>query len=304
MRALVVGFGSIGMRHVRLLNELGCKVGVVTSRDIAYELKYNNLSDAVNTLDPDYVVISNKTEQHYKTLLELANLKFSGTVLVEKPIFNYYEEVPENRFTNVFVAYNLRFHPLIQRIASLIKNEKLISVYAYAGQYLPLWRPNSDYRKTYSARRGEGGGVIRDLSHELDYLCWLLGGWKYVTALGGHYSHLAIDSDDVFSIMMETPKCPVVTVQLNYLDRVARREILINTDRQTVKADLIQGTLSINENSEKIEAERDFTYCAQHHAILNKNYGPLCTLKEGLEVMRLIEAAEMSMHQKVWISND
>ena len=31
-KALVIGYGSIGSRHARLLDELGCEVGVVSQR--------------------------------------------------------------------------------------------------------------------------------------------------------------------------------------------------------------------------------------------------------------------------------
>ncbi len=44
-----------------------------------------------------------------------------------------------------------------------------------SGQYLPDWRPWQNYRESYSARQELGGGIILDGSHELDYICWLLG---------------------------------------------------------------------------------------------------------------------------------
>ena len=41
--------------------------------------------------------------------------------------------------------------------------------------WLPYWRPERDYRESYSARADEGG-VLRDLVHELDYAIWAFGG--------------------------------------------------------------------------------------------------------------------------------
>jgi predicted dehydrogenase len=302
MKALVVGYGSIGSRHARLLNELGCRTAVVSSREIDFNKVYRSVSEALNSQDPEYIVIANKTNQHYDTLMELINLDYDGTVLVEKPLFSKFLGIPQNKFKDIFVGYNLRFHPVIQRLLALFKNKKILSVQAYVGQYLPYWRPQTDYRKTYSASVTEGGGVLRDLSHELEYLSWILGGWERLTALGGHYSHLEITSDDVFAVMLVTRKCPVVTVQLNYLDRETRRLILINMDDYTVEADFVSGTLTINKEVEKFNVERDQTYRTMHKAVLKGDYTFLCSIEEGMDVMGMIQAAEQSVKEKKWVS--
>lgn len=301
MKVLVVGYGSIGSRHARLLTSLGCEVAVVSSRDIDFPVRYRTLADSLLG-NPDYIVIANKTSRHYQTLTELAKLGFTNTVLVEKPLSHEEEDLPHHKFKRAFVGYNLRFHPVLQKLRTILKNERLISVQAYAGQYLPGWRPGSDYRTSYSADISVGGGVLRDLSHEFDYLNWLLGGWNRLTALGGHYSKLEINSDDVWTIMMSTEKCPLVTIQLNYLDRLTRRSILINTDDHTIEADLVNGSIMIDDKIEEIKSERDFTYTEQHRAVLEDRTDILCTLQEGLEVMKMIHAVERSARQKEWVS--
>ena len=101
----------------------------------------------------------------------------------------------------------------------------------YAGQYLPHWRPNIDYRDSYSSKKSQGGGVLLDLSHEIDYLNWLLDGTEEVMAVGGKLSALEIDSDDLYQISLKTKKCDLVQVELNYIDKVLRRYIIINTDK-------------------------------------------------------------------------
>ena len=296
MKALIIGYGSIGSRHARVLNELGCRVGVVSRREIDFERCYTDLKSAIDEWHPDYVVIANKTNEHYPALVELARFGFKATVFVEKPLFSDVREAPANQFENVFVGYNMRFNPLIQRLRDEIRGKQMISVQAYAGQYLPDWHPQRDYRLSYSASKSDGGGVLRDLSHELDFLTWLLGGWRSVAALGGHFSDLEIDSDDVFLLTMVTPKCPVVSVQLNYLDKVGHREVMINTDRDFMKLDFINKTFQIDDKVESFQFDRDLTYCLQHEAILNKDYKNLCSYGHGLDVMLLIQAAEKSAY--------
>lgn len=301
MKALVIGYGSIGARHARLLAELGYRTAVVSEREVNFPATYSGLAEALVVEQPDYVVIANATNQHHGTLLILAQLGYTGTVLVEKPIFNHPLVVQPHTFKNVFVAYNLRFHPIIQRLKTLLEGERMLSVQAYVGQYLPDWRPTSDYRASYSASTEKGGGALRDLSHELDYLTWMLAGWERVSALGGHLSSLEITSDDVFALMLVTPACPIVTLQMNYLDRLARRFILINTSEHTFEADLIKGTITIDRDVESFITERDDTYRAMHEAILSGSTDNLCSLDEGLGILRLIKAAELSAKRGEWI---
>ena len=302
MKALIIGYGSIGSRHARILQELGCDVSVVSQRDVEFSPSYKNLSNALEKEQPDYVVIANKTSEHYQRLYELNDLGFKGIVLVEKPLFQEKQELSRFSFQQVFVAYNLRFHPILQKLKSILASQKICSVQIYVGQYLPSWRPQSDYRQSYSACKAEGGGVLRDLSHELDYVQWLFGKVIRLNALGGHYSSLEIDSDDVFALLLESEQCPVLSLQMNYLDRAGRREILINTHTQTIKADLVQGTLTVSHDAEHSEVEhfqvgRDDTYRTQHQMILEQKFESLCSLEEGLEVLSVIEQAEASAHQ-------
>ena len=302
MKALIIGYGSVGSRHTRILARLGCEVAVVSSRNIHAERCFPCISKALQKFDPKYVVIASETARHLTDVVELATCGFNGTVLVEKPLFAVVSDLPENCFSCGYVAYNLRFHPLIVRLKERLAGENILSVQAYVGQYLPTWRPDQDYRQCYSAKRDSGGGALRDLSHELDYLNWLLGGWLSVTALGGHFSPLEITSDDVFAIMLTTKRCPVVTVQLNYLDRQTRREIVINTAKRTISVDFVTGRLSVNADVEEFKVERDATYQEMHAAILGNHQVPACTLAEGVDVVNLIASAELAVVEGRWIN--
>lgn len=301
MRALVVGYGSIGARHARLLTELGCHTAAVSKRKVDFPVIFHDLEIALEAELPEYVIIANETNQHQNTLLTLVKHAYKGIVLIEKPLFNHFVELPPHSFKKVFVAYNLRFHPAIQRLKKMLEYERVLSVLVYVGQYLPEWHPNSDYRACYSASAEQGGGVLRDLSHELDYLIWMLGKWRSVTAIGGHFSPLEITSDDIYAVTMTTSLCPIVNLQMNYLDRAGRRFILINTANHTIEVDLVKGIITIDRDSETFAPERDLTYRAMHEAIITGNEKDICTLEEGSEIMRLIEAVEHSAKKEIWV---
>ena len=301
MKAVVIGFGSIGQRHARILGALGLEVAVVSRRAVEAARIYATIPEAVVDWMPDYVVVASRTHEHRGDFDSLAKAGFKGTVLVEKPLFDGNGDVPENGFHNVCVAYNMRFHAALRRFKELLDGARPHAVHAYVGQHLPDWRPGTDYREGTSASKTHGGGVLRDLSHELDYLNWMLGGWTRLTALGGHLSDLDIDSDDVFSVLLETRRCPVVSVQMNYLDRSPRREVLALTDRGTIRADLVRGTVEFAGKTETFETSGDDTYLAEHRAAIAGRSEVLCTMEEGLDVVWMIGAAEAAVAKKVWV---
>jgi predicted dehydrogenase len=301
---LVCGFGSIGQRHVRILREMGQKVHVFSRRKLPEEEYYQNLEAALSEVNPEYVVIANETSEHESTLKKVLSIGVP-TILVEKPLFSSsVENILENPKSQVCVAYNLRLHPLLQQLFSEIKEQSIISVQVYVGQYLPDWRPQQDYRKSYSVSRAQGGGVLRDLSHELDYINWFFGPWQALTASGGHYSSLAGDSDDVFCLLLKMERCPVVSLQMNYLDRSGRREIIINTEEHTFHLDLVKQEFKKDQKPTVLFlSEKDETYQTQHTDMLNNNGKFCCSLQEGLDVLRMIDAAEKSTETETWQKN-
>jgi predicted dehydrogenase len=302
MKSLVIGYGSIGARHARILTELGCSTSVLSNRAIDYPLCFSLLEDALNIHQPDYVVIASQTSSHYSDVTRLIDAGFAGKVLVEKPLFKAHQKLPKNDFKSFNVAYNLRFHPVIQKVRSLLEGQKIISFNAYVGQYLPSWRPGTDYSKGYSASSSMGGGVLRDLSHELDFISWLAGDWSRVTASGGHFSDLNIDSDESYGLLWESEKCPLICAQLSYLDRNPTRKFIINTNKMTIEADLNLGNVRVGDVNLLLPSDRDYTYRKMHDSVMKGEHQSLCTSEEACGIMELIEAAEISNQQKIWIS--
>ena len=88
MRALVIGFGSIGVRHSKILSELGCEVRIVSKRKSNNYFCYDNFEKANLDYKPEYIVVSNSTDKHYDTYSKIKNTKYDGLILIEKPIFN------------------------------------------------------------------------------------------------------------------------------------------------------------------------------------------------------------------------
>lgn len=300
---LVIGYGSIGQRHETILNELGHRVSVVSRRTINYPLSYASIEEAIRCEKPEYIIVANETSEHEKTLAKLIQLGYKDKILVEKPLYANVSDIEESP-VSTFVGYNLRFHPIVQRLAEELSQKQVISVQSYVGQYLPTWRPGTDYRDSYSASKARGGGVLRDLSHELDYLQMLFGEWKEMSANGGNFSNLELDSDDHFTLIYRTEDVPTITVHMNYLDHITQRFIVINTNSTTYRADFISNTLQVNDEVFQFIVGRDDTYKNQHLAVLNDELGSLCTFNEGYNLLKMIKGAELASKEKVWVSNE
>lgn len=304
MKVAVIGAGSIGSRHSRILQNLNHEVVVVSSRvdGQSGNIKYKSVSDALKSEQFEYVVVASKTSQHFSDLKQLCNSTFTGRVLIEKPLFTTTEKLVKNNFEFAAVGYNLRFHPTISWLKAMLPQlGKVSSANFYVGQFLPTWRNNTEYENSSSAKIADGGGVLRDLSHELDLAQYLFGNWVSLTAIGGKFSNLQIETDDTFSILMKTNACSAISIQLNYLDRIKQRCITINGDNGTIKIDLISSTVQFNETIQSLNREPDQTYLAEHAAMIAKDATTLCTFDEALAVVATIGSIEKASNKQIWI---
>jgi predicted dehydrogenase len=219
MRALIVGLGSIGRRHLRNLRALVPDADIAVWRQHARPASgAGSDPDADRTVfslgealaaHPDVAIIANPTAMHVHTGLQLAHEGIS--LFVEKPLSNELHGAAElvevccGRSLTLMVGYNLRFHRPLLALRGAVQDGlvgRTLSVVAEVGRYLPDWRPGTDYSQGASSRSELGGGAILELSHELDYVRWLVGDVEGVTANAGKVSDLNIDVEDIADIML------------------------------------------------------------------------------------------------------
>jgi len=299
LKILIIGFGSIGKRHFEILNNFKniTSIDIVTKQHIENIPSYQNL-EAVKHLDNyDYFIIASETAKHFEQLKYICSKVEHKKILVEKPLYDKVYEAIETT-NKIFTAYNLRFHPVLTKLAELLKDEDVYYANIICGQYLPTWRPEQDYRKSYSADINQGGGVLRDLSHELDYMTWLLGDIKKLDAINTKISDLEINSDDIFTGIGVSQQNIVINVSMDYISKTPMRRLIIHTKKHTIEADMIKNTIVIGKkdtHSETIvcqDVDRNYTYSKMHEAIINSTYDNVCSFDEGLKIVNMIEKIE------------
>jgi len=296
LKVLIIGYGSIGKRHFEILKGLDgvSSIDLVTKQNIPDVTQIENISDVTNIAKYDYFIISSETVKHYEQLKYICEKVNNKKILVEKPL---YDHVNEDIKTNnkIITAYNLRFHPILKKLKQILKNEQIYYVNVMCGQYLPTWRPNTDYKKSYSADIEQGGGVLRDLSHELDYIDWLFGGIKTIDSISTKISDLEINSDDIFTAIATTENKTIINLTIDYISKNPIRRLIIHTSSNTIEADMINSTLVVyykNGNKENVVVEqkdRNYTYTEMHKSIIKNDLDEICSFEEGKKIVDIIE---------------
>mgnify|MGYP000305888549 CR=1 FL=1 len=299
MKILIIGFGSIGKRHFEILNALVVvsSVNIVSKQNIQIKdtVVYATLSDVTKITDYDYFVIASETSKHYQQLKYISEKVSGKKIIVEKPLFDKEYETIECD-NKVFTAYNLRFHPVIEQLKQFLENEKVYYVNAICGQYLPLWRPEQDYRQSYSADINQGGGVLRDLSHELDYLTWLFGEFKSIEAINTKVSDLDISSDDIFTAIAVTKSKVIINVTVDYISKTPIRRLIIHTLENTLEVDVINNSIVIydKKSNKKVidvnKEDRNYSYTKMHKSIINNHFNTACSFDEGKNIVNIIDS--------------
>jgi CMP-N,N'-diacetyllegionaminic acid synthase len=294
MKALLIGYGSIGKRHYEVLNELENinSIDIITKQSLSGYRTYKSLEEISNLDEYDYFIIASETAKHYEQLKYIEKEVSNKLIFCEKPLFKDLKEL--NIVNNsVFVGYVLRFHPLLEKLHSLVQNEKIVSINVFCGQYLPTWRPNTNYKDSYSAKKAKGGGALLDLSHEIDYVQWLCGALEEIKSYQVKISDLEIDSDDLTTFIGKTNKETMVNLSIDYISKIPTRKILLHTLNYTYELDLIKNRLIYRDKNgeetllENKVLQRNEMFEKMHKDILG-NKESVCSYKEAMEVMKSI----------------
>lgn len=257
-RSLVVGSGSIAKRHIRNLRYLYPAMEVVCvsssgrnldAAEVGASLVLESIDQVLET-PLDFAVVASPSPFHLANAHKLATANIP--VLVEKPISHDLKELAKYDFSKcaskLGVAYNLRYMPAARKVKEIITSSQLgriYSAYSQCGQYLPDWRPGTDYRKGVSAQRKLGGGALLELSHELDYLLWFFGPIQKVVANVQCTGALDIDVEDNVSGLLLSESNITLQIHLDFLQRHPNRSLSVVAENGTLVWDLIKNKVVI-----------------------------------------------------------
>lgn len=321
-RLLIVGYGSIGQRHLRIARSLlpDTDIRVMRHRPCKTtpELANGCMSSIAEAIDfaPQAAVIANPATLHVQVARPLA--EHGVHLLIEKPLADTLHEVADllavcrAQGAVLMTGYNLRFAPSLIRFRDEVRNGrigKVISVRCEIGQYLPSWRQGSDYREGVSASRALGGGALLELSHEIDYLRWIFGDVAFVNAVLSQQSDLQIDVEDTAYLVLgftldANGRRLRANLSMDFVRQDTTRTCVAIGESGSLRWNALTGTVEFFPGGATVwesvfvhAPQRDETYLAEwRHFLACVNYGsqPVISGEDGLAVLNIIEAARVS----------
>lgn len=318
-KIVIIGLGSIGKRHLANIMSLGYE-DVTLIRSSGKPLIDHDKLEVFNTIEEgcrkyrfEVAVIATPTANHLKTLQVLISNNVNN-IYIEKPISNDYSQCIgilkeiEAKKINVTVGYDLHFDPGLLKIEKLLSKGsigRVVSFISEVGQFLPDWRPTVDYRKSMSARKIDGGGVMLDLVHEFDYIEWLLGPIVSIVGMHDKLSNLEIETEDISVNILKAKSGVIGTLHLDYLQKELTRKFKIIGENGIIVWDYSKAILNwkIN-NNEKWDYfdyssfSRNDRFIKIMQLFLESSYESrdkrLTTFSDALKSLKMVTVAKQS----------
>ena len=321
-RILIVGSGSIGKRHLSNARNKFPGSQIFLLAQFSGSNVLNPLADFISSsvdealsFAPELAIIANPSPFHCTIADKLCVI--GCKLLIEKPLSSCFAEAisfveaSKKYAVDCQVAYNLRHLSSLQAFRKSIRNNvigNVLSVRSSVGQYLPEWRKNTDYRKGVSARQDLGGGVLLELSHEIDYIQWIFGEIAWVSAHLSNISDLDVDVEDSAFLTMGICSISnhetIVSLTMDFVRRDSHRTCCAIGDRGTLIWDGLSGLTNLYDPSlgrwlihdQSFEPmsqsyEKQFDYLVSNYAQSNDIH---CDLEFALKTLAVIEAARLS----------
>lgn len=269
LRILVIGAGSIGKRHAQNCAALGAQVSVYdvlqdSLKSLCKEKGYSPVFDLDKSLNKDlFDAALVCSPNHLHVPISLKVVASGLDIFIEKPLSHNYDNVDElinevkKQHLVAMGGFNLRFEPGLQYLKENIDPDGVAFAQIESGSHMPTWRPGTDYRKTYSAHKSMGGGIILDDTHELDYACWLFGEPQKVSCTSGKFSDFEIDVEDTADFQFTYPD-KSVTIHSDYLQkRYCRRCKICLRNGDTIEWEFGNHVIQYSEGKETIFSYKD-----------------------------------------------
>lgn len=319
---LIVGGGSIGERHLRCFQQVGCDVALCESHaerrhEVAdwYKLQRTFATTEAAAQQPwDGVVIATPANLHVEHAVQFAPT--TPALLIEKPLCTRLDEVERLRSGTagkmVQVAYVLRVHPATQRVRTLLAEHEIGPIHQItvtAGQHFPSFRPA--YQNIYYAHRETGGGAVQDAAtHLFDLIQYLAGPLDWVYCDYAHQALEGVEVEDTVHLLGRAGGGKLlVSLALNQFMAPNETHVQLNGSRGSLgirfheqRAGMILHGDPGWTWTEPLVADRDDLFRAQAEsflAALTGQHPPLCTLDDGVRALQVNLAALQSGEQRM-----
>jgi predicted dehydrogenase len=315
LSVLIVGCGSIGKRHTRVLRSLdvgdlrACDPVPEQRQALAAEspgVRMHDSYEAGLRDRPDTVLLCTPPAMHIPQARQA--IQAGCHVLAEKPLSDSVEGIDELEALaakcgkKVMVALCFRYHEGLLRAKNYLDSGRigrLVSVRALMGEHLPDIRP--DYRSLYLAAYN---GAF-ELMHDLDLALWYANQpVKRLHCAYGTYSDIGIQAPDLVEFLLDFEDRCTAAVHLDFFQSPRRRQMELIGTKGVITVEFARWdhcTVSVYEAAgkawdiEELTTDRDDMFRAEDREFLEavaENKPVSCTVAEGRKSLEAVLAAQ------------
>lgn len=206
MKILIIGYGSMGRRRIRLLKELvthaeficvDCNSERLMQARNAGIYAFSDLKTAYEE-KPDLAFVCTPPGNHEEIILSLIEEKIH--VFTEINLFVQGYDImmkkAEEKNVVVFLSSTMLYDKQIRQIGELVRDiDKPLTYIYHVGQYLPDWHPWENYKNFFIGKK-ETNGVREILAIQLPWVIDVFGKVKDLSAHCQKCTGLDIDFYD------------------------------------------------------------------------------------------------------------
>lgn len=268
MRALFLGLGGVGQRHLRNLRtlipeadvaavrgrgrrfEIGNDLKADTDTDIVAKYRISEFPDLDAALDwkPDIAIVATPSALHAAHACPLIDA--GVPVLIEKPVtadrasFDAVCRACAAKRAPMMVGYQLRFHPCVRTFKEWLdagRIGRIQSIEVAVHSFMPAWHDYEKPNAFYAGVKALGGGVVLTEIHEIDLLCWFFGSATVVAATGGRLGRYDLDVEDTVAAVATfnvSGRAVPAAITLSFVQTPPTRRFVANGERGRIVMDL------------------------------------------------------------------
>jgi predicted dehydrogenase len=309
--------GNIGRRHLSSLRALDPEMEITLVRsgkgaswpELALARRVVKTTREAIDAGAQAAIICSPATLHIEQAMEWVSV--AKPLLIEKPLsintsgLDQLAQLVFSSKARILIGYVLRYDLAAQYFQQQLATDNYgvpLSVRIECGSFLPNWRPEQDYRQSVSASKELGGGVLLELSHELDYANWFFGPFDKVQAVLQNSGTLEIDVEDGAELLLQTATGFTVSIHLDFYSKIPKRHCRVQTTTGELVWDALKQAVcwtgASGQTTEKfLPQERDQLFRRQLLHFLDCVQGvsqPMVPIDQGIQVMQMIDAARES----------
>jgi len=302
----IIGYGSIGKKYADLLKKNFKNFKIILVRSGKHKKNKNSFDEVIGLknileLKPFFCIISSYTSEHINNALFLAknNIPF----FVEKPLSNNLKNlsklnsvIKKKKLLNQ-VGYVFRHKKLFKYLKQILLKENIISANIICVSDLKKWRKGIHFTQTNSAQKKFGGGVLLELSHEIDYCRFLFDEITHIICNFKSKKNLKLNVEDEAKIYAKTKKNILLSIFLSFSSKIENRSCTIMTDKGFINFDIRKNEIIYYGKKISFKKDKQNMYLCQLKYFLSslkKSKKGYPSIEDGIKTQKVLSAATKS----------